>query len=103
MLALCCLMSGLYIFYIHIHTYVHLLDKQTATITAGGGISYEYTKMQNILTYFGVEYCKNCINSTGVSSDASRKVAGLIPGGVIEIFHELSPSGLTMILGSNGR
>jgi len=53
--------------------------------------------VQNILTYFGVEYCKDSINSTGVSSGASWKVADLIPGGVIGIF----PSGLTMILGSN--
>jgi len=72
-------------------------------MTAGSGISYEYTKMQNILTYFGVEYCKDYINSIGISSGASRKVAGLIPGGVIGIFHGLNPSVLTMILGSNER
>jgi ribosomal protein S27E len=72
-------------------------------MTAGGGISYEHTKMQNILTYFGIEYCIGCINSSGVSSGASRKVACLIPVGVIGIFHGLNPSGLTMILGSNER
>ena len=72
-------------------------------MTAGGGTSYERTKMQNILTYFGVEYCKDCINSIGVSSGASRKVASLIPGGVIGISHGLNPSGLTMILRSNER
>ena len=55
-------------------------------MTAGSGISYEYTKMQNILTYFEVEYWKDCIHSNGVSSGASRKVAGLIPGGIIGIF-----------------
>jgi hypothetical protein len=72
-------------------------------MTAGDGIIYEYIKMQNLLTYFGVEYCKDCINSIGVSSGASRKVAGLIPGGVIGIFFGLNPSGLTMILESNER
>jgi len=55
-------------------------------MTAGGGISYEYTKMQNILIYLDVEYCKDCINTIGVSSGASRKVAGLIPIGFIGIF-----------------
>jgi hypothetical protein len=72
-------------------------------MTAGGGISYKYTKIQNILTYCGVEYCKDCIYSIGLSSDASRKVAGLIPDGVIGIFYGFNPSGLTMVLGSNER
>jgi len=56
---------------------------------AGGGISYEYTKMQNILTYFDVEYCTDCINSIGVNSGANRKVAVLIPCGVTGIFIDL--------------
>jgi hypothetical protein len=46
-----------------------------------------HTKIQNILSYCGVEYCKDFIYSIGVSSGASRKVAGLIPDGVIGIFY----------------
>jgi hypothetical protein len=34
-------------------------------MTAGSGISYDYTKMQNILTYFGVENSKDCIKVLG--------------------------------------
>ena len=35
-----------------------------------------------------------------VALPASRKVAGSIPDGVIDIFHRHNPSGLTMALGS---
>jgi len=35
-----------------------------------------------------------------VALPASRKVAGSIPDGVIDIFHRHNPSGRTMVLGS---
>ena len=35
-----------------------------------------------------------------VALPASRKAAGSIPDGVIDIFHRHNPSGLTMVLGS---